>query len=416
MTESYFLNVMITILLALGVCCIITIHLEAIRTIFQSFCAIFYVPLERIYNYLRSVAQRVRAWIAGQLKTECTEPNETPVYFIIGAIVYSLLTVIFLYCDWGMLVLTLGGWGMDLPKFQLYETSTMTAAAIISVSVFWGAMFADAAGWTHLTPYIRNSNISTKRFLKWLSVTIFVFCIAICSSMAIWRQDSLMKNMSPLNVSEATAAQENLITVDNALTSGKATADSNLKDDTARTSTNGNANEDRDLMERISNAIFMYIPAVIAALCSISGGFSFVNCCYLLKYILVLAITMGAALITLPFIFLCWMLITMLNGIFGFLRAILDFLASLGASFMRLFGWRPEYGIANQPILASAGNAAAPHPATPAPDNGINDPRSDQAGNNDTHAAEQLPGETNNRPTNTASNNDVGFNPFSRRS
>jgi len=397
MAESFGVRVLVVLGMALGFCCLLAALLEQFRITFQGFIAMWYSPLAEIASYLKNKAQGLKAWITAQLKAECTEPSDSPVYLIIGAVLYTLMFAVFAYCDFSLLVLTLAAWGMDMPKFQLPEAATMTAAALILISFFWGAIFADASGWTHLTPYLKKAGKTTKAVMKFLAVLIVLICMLMGGAMAVWRQDSLLKNMTPLEASDVAAGQENLITVD-----GSANVKPALPDNMVKSPENSASAQHQDGLGRFSDMAFLIVPAGITALCFISTFFAGIQCHHLLKYLLLAVVGIGGAVTILPVLFVFWLTTRLISGLNAFGRLVIDLLASIGAIVLRPFGWKDASN--NNQRTTAQDSRFAPSGGT-----GDNDPRD---GKNQNPGAQQKTDES--KPTGTAQ--DMGFNPFGRRS
>ena len=150
---SIWIHIGATVLLAAGVCCFVAAFADPIRMVFSSLFTVFYRPLSVVSQRTSTYVQGVKTWISGQLADEAEQEGDGPVYYIIGSIIYSILTALFILCDLGMVVLTAEAMGMEKASFALpIDTSTLTASTLVTTSLFWGAIFFDLIGVTHWRP------------------------------------------------------------------------------------------------------------------------------------------------------------------------------------------------------------------------------------------------------------------------
>ncbi len=137
--NTVWLHITLGILLFLGVCCFIAVFAESVRQMLSGFFTIFYRPLSMIQERTWTYIQNVRTWILSQLEDESEREGEGPLYYIIGSVLYTILTVLFILCDFGMIVLTAEAMGLDKSYVQLpLDTSTLTAATLVTTSLFLG--------------------------------------------------------------------------------------------------------------------------------------------------------------------------------------------------------------------------------------------------------------------------------------
>src|SRR4030042_3875324 len=119
MTENVFMNLAFGILVGLGVCCLVASFSQAVRVMLSSLFAVAYRPISQIRERTLYYVQAIKPWILRQVENESERKEDGPLYSIIGSILYSVLTGLFMLCDFGMIVLTVQAMGMDEPTFHL---------------------------------------------------------------------------------------------------------------------------------------------------------------------------------------------------------------------------------------------------------------------------------------------------------
>ena len=332
MTESTFwVNLLLWALLGLGVCCLLAVLSESVRAMFASIFAIFYRPFSQIQERTSAYLQRAKDWLLQQLEDESDRKGDGPIYFIVGSVLYSLLTALFVLCDFGLIVLTVQAMGMDEPGFQLpVDTSTLTAATLVTAGLFWGAILFDLLGVTHLAPWRKRLSGGIRKLLIALAIFFVAMAVAIAVFMTYWRGVSLNEF-----VREAQAAPSDFLTVDQGALS---TANGEGVD---LGMSQGDFLGDEDVPEVDSSSDWI----VLATLMGISGislastAFSMVGLAILAKFVILLVISLGALLL-LPVVFAAWLVSLLLNLLFSAVQSILDFFIEIGNRFLRLFGRR----------------------------------------------------------------------------
>lgn len=328
----FWVNLVLGALFALGCCCVLALFSQPIRVMFSSLFAIFYRPfsqiLERTSGYLRSA----KAWILRQVEDESDRKGDGPLYFIIGAVLYTLLTALFIMCDFGMIVLTVQAMGMDEFSFELpMDTSTLTAATLVTTSLFWGAILFDLLGVTHLAPWRRSLSERNRKLFMGISIFFVAMTVFLGVSMAYWRGISLNQF-----VPEAEAAPAEFSFIDQGslnLSSGDGVdmggSQADLIDD------------ELPLLDTSSDWIILASLMGISGLSLASTAFSMVGLGIMAKFTILLVICLGTLLL-LPICFTSWLFSTLLDLIFNFIQRILDVFVQVGSALLGLFGWRQD--------------------------------------------------------------------------
>ncbi len=376
MGESLLFKVLVYGALAAAGCCLIALCAQALRAVVVSLFSIFYQPFLSMNRACTDWMRRFVAWLRTQVADESARPGDGPAYYFIGAILYTILSTIFVLCDFGMVALTAEAMGMDRAGFKLpVDTSTLTALALVTSALFWGSIILDLTGVTHIGPWRKISSTGGRRFLMALSVVMIILAVGLLVGMAYWRGDILAQ----LFTSEAHAATpEQFIpaagTVEPGMEIGTESVEAEVIED------------EGPVVNDVSRRVLIATLMGIAALTTISTVFSGWGVVALIKFILLLA----ACLTVLPLLgvgaFGSWLCTSLLNGIAAFVQAVIDLLVQLGNRILGLFGYKPA---AVEPATAPAG------------------PESVAQAQGDGGAQGQAAG--------PESQEDTGFNPFQRR-
>lgn len=375
---AFWVHTGLVILSVLSACCIIAAFADPIRTMLSSFFLVFLRPFsiiqERTLTYLRSV----KTWMLQQIKDESEREGDGPLYYIIGSVLYSILTAFFILCDYGMIVLTAEGMGLDKASVQLpIDTATLTAATLVTTSLFWGAIFFDLLGVTRLAPWRKSLSITARRIFMGISVFFFASSIFVGISMAYWRGHMILKF-----VPEAEASLTDTAILDEG---GLNLSEGNGVDISAIPAENMT---DADLQPIETNTNWIVYASLmgISGLSIASTAFSMVGLVIMAKFVILLAIGI-CALPLLSVTFFAWLISTLLNLIFNAVERVLDFFVNIGSSILRRFGRQPNDSSNVQSFPTETNNTGRP----------------DDADNKTTQPETGL---------NTV---DPGFNPFSRR-
>ena len=350
-----WIHIILGILLAASACCALALFGDSIRRAVASFSAIFTGPLAAVQaNCARWVAA-VRGWLAGQVADENDRKEDGPVYFIIGAVVYSILTLVFMFCDWGMIILTAEGMGLDTARFELpMDTSSLTATTLVTAALFWGSVFFDALGVTRIAPWHKAFSPAGRRVIIAVSLAFLILAVAIAGVMAYWRGD-MLAGLVP----EAEAG-----TTESGIEAGGldlGTAASGFSAVTAGPETT-EAQFSPDALRRQEQMVKFSLVG-LAVLSGGSTAFSMVGVMKLAKFVILAAI----GITSLPLLFvqgLTWLLVTVLNFFLNAIYFVIEVPMNIGTAILRAFGVKPVDPGATAPIsgdpAGAVGNAAAP--------------------------------------------------------
>jgi hypothetical protein len=330
---AFWIHVGLYTLLGLALSCLLALSSQQVRMMFSSFFTIFDRPVSIIHERTLYYVRTVGAWALKQLEEESDRKGSSPIYFIIGATLYTLLTALFLLCDFGMIVLTAQAMGMDNPTFQLpIDTSTLTAATLVTTSLFWGAILFDLLGVTHLAPW---RNALTERYRRILMVISFFFVamsVFVGGAMA-WERGRILNQLIP----EAEASQADFTSMeqggldmydgDNS-NIGQVYADPNL-----------------DLLpeDSLSGWVVLVAMTGISVLSMSSSALSIVGLGIMAKFVILLVISFVSFVLLLPVSFTTWLISAILNWIFNFVQAVIDFLIHIGGMILAPFGWTEHH-------------------------------------------------------------------------
>jgi hypothetical protein len=239
---------------------------------------------------------------------------------------YTILTVIFLLCDFGMIVLTAEAMGMDTGSFQLpVDTSTLTAATLVTAGLFWGSIILDLLGVTHIGPWKKTLSPRQIKLLMAVSVFFIALTLAILVALAIYRYGSLLQ----IQVSEAHAATIESIEPNSVVEIG------------ANQSPSFSAVATQQPQADSSQVLLLGILMGIAALSGASTVLSAVGIVIFCKFIVLLFIAvMALPLLTAAFI--TWLCSRVIDLIAFWVQMLISLFIHYGNSFLSLFGWRPE--------------------------------------------------------------------------
>ncbi len=330
---SIWIHIVLFIILGIGFCCFVAAFAESIRMMFMGFMNVFYRPLFIIQERTTLWLSTVKTWLLKQLEDESERKGDGPIYYIIGSVIYSILTVCFIMCDFGMIVMTAEAMGLDEASVQLpIDTATLTAATLVTTSLFWGALFFDLLGVTRLAPWKKSLTAGFRRTFMVLSVLFFTISLFVGVSMAYWRAymttdfasddetsvtAGLNDDLGGLVVSQASSMEVNDIQMNPAMVEEPSTG------------------------ERSTNWVIYACLIGISGLSISATAFSVVGLIILLKFIILILIFLGI-LPLLPVAFAAWLLSTILNLAFNAIERTVDFFIQVGSSILRRFGWQPS--------------------------------------------------------------------------
>ena len=213
--SRFWIHFGIWLVSGLGLCCLMARVSRQLRLAVSSLFAVFYAPLNNTQQRASDFLRDFYAWLSGQLGQEAVNNGDSPVYFIIGSFFYTTLTVLFVLCDFGLIVLTFQAMGMDAADtFEFpVDTSTLSAGTLICSALFWGLILGDLFGVTHLGPWKKALSQRQQLALGIISALMIsaVILLAVCGG--LWRSDSL-EQVARLNAEQSSPGQTQLFSKD----------------------------------------------------------------------------------------------------------------------------------------------------------------------------------------------------------
>lgn len=372
--SAIWLHVALAAVSVLSLCCIMALLAQELRTVFRAFFGIFYGPISQIRERLARYLQSAQKWLLAQIADESDRAGDGPLYFIIGSVLYTLLTVLFILCDFGMVVVTLQAMGMEDVKVELpMDTSTLTGATLVTTALFWGAILFDLLGVTRLAPWRKNLSEFNRRLFIGIAVFFVSVTVFIGGAMAYWRGWSLL-DVPSAHAAPAFMAENHKAGLSFGETAGGAAWQGI-----------GGVVADDDFFPPDDSHRWV----VLATLTGISGvslastAFSMVGLGIMVKFAILLVITLGTTCL-LPVSFCSWLATALLNGINFAIESVLDFFVAVGNGVLGLFRGRSRSN--PEPV-------PSPPPASP--------------------QAEEVPAAFRSEAQSVST--DPGFNPFDER-
>ncbi|OPX19285.1 MAG: hypothetical protein BZ151_10040, partial [Desulfobacca sp. 4484_104] len=315
-------------------------------------------------------------------------PGDGPIYYIIGSIVSVLFSALFVLCDGSLVNLSLEGMGVDQSKVTLpLDATTLSAGAVLFSALFWGMVFFDLIGATHLFPFRKKLSVFWRRLFIGVSVLMAGLGLTIVVALGWWRAHSL------LTVPEVQAAMVDTGTVGGG--SGLEVAGENGVD-LGEIETGGCPAvlpDDRDLSPSPLEARVIHLVLEgIPFLSYISSAFCCVGALVFVKFFILLVVVMVSTVLLWPLFCVSSLLTLVINGIAVFVTAALDWLIGFGEMLLGLFNWQPPSA------EAASGSVVESEPA-----------------NEPVDAAVEVTSAGGNGQGSDSLDDDPGFNPFARR-
>jgi len=340
-----WINIVLFILLSLGIFCFVAAFADSIRMMFSGVFSIFARPFSIIQERTSSYLNNIKIWILKQLEDESEHEGDGPVYYIIGSILYSILTVFFILCDFGMILLTAEAMGLDKVSIELpLDTSTLTAVTLVTTSLFFGMLFFDLVGVTFLTPLRKSLSVGFRRTFMALSVFFFLSSVFIGVSMAYWRGYTTVQFIPE---AEASVSNMDLSRQDGLnISEGGGIALSGMESSII-------SEEEMPPMDTSKNWIVYACLMGISGLSISATAFSVVGLVILFKFLILMFVAI-CALPLLPVTFVTWFISLILNLVFNAIERVIDFFVQVGNAILRFFRWHPADSV-NQAVSEGTG-------------------------------------------------------------
>jgi len=157
-------------LIAVGVLVLLVLlgqHSQAVGSLLS---AILAVPATLIH-VLHDWADRLSAWLIDQARMIVTRAEEPPEgtwigMVVIGTLIAAVALAVVFYTDLQLMLMTLPFLGFAMEAFPMpEEAATIVAMSMIALTVYWGEVFCESAGFTRVTPIARRSRRERYWFL-----------------------------------------------------------------------------------------------------------------------------------------------------------------------------------------------------------------------------------------------------------
>jgi len=165
--------------------------------LFVIICGLFHRSLRRILTELFAPARDqldvmstwtqarivgVRNWINTYFQGEETDKPNLRVSYLIGAVVFTVLMVVFILADFFVTLLTVQGLMGNSKEMHLpVSLDFMVGASLICSAIFWGLVLFDLVKTTRIAPWERMSKLTRHIYL--VASILFLFLAASLASL-----------------------------------------------------------------------------------------------------------------------------------------------------------------------------------------------------------------------------------------
>ena len=320
-------------------CCLLSLLKNEFRETHNHFFSIFSQPLKHIFEWILNLLQSVKSWLKGQIDNECTERGQSPIYLILGSIIMAVLTVIFILCDWGQMVLTYQAMGLEKANTYLpVDTTTLVASALVSAGLFWGIILCDLGKLTHLGPWRKAS----PRIRKLLLVAS-IFFIILAAFLAIIGGNFRAESLQQIFTSEEQASHIKPLTLDSSGKLGGFNLGGSLE---SLSNVDDSFTIDPSTLWNIKVS---FMGIAFLSICT--SAVSMVGLAMAGKFLFLAAIALICILASIV-TFLIWALYNVINHIEKFSNSLLDIFIACGDLILQVFGKKPNFHIFNPKGLA----------------------------------------------------------------
>ena len=180
---------------------------EELRNILASLAALCFGLTARIQRALTSAITWLRDWSLAQVANEHGGQGGGPMYYIIGATISTMITVLLIAADLGVITLTVQALGFEETNIELpFDSTLVISISIICSAIFWCIVLFDVAGVTHLGPWggLRGDSFFTS-WIVWCAIAGLATALLIVTLMAGFRVE-VMDQLAKLEASTPTHA------------------------------------------------------------------------------------------------------------------------------------------------------------------------------------------------------------------
>ena len=292
-------------------------------------CMMFvYSPLQMIMEWCRNGQQAIRTWVRDQVHGESpNQANRHHIMWIFGALIYTVLTVIFLTCELGVLAQTYESLGLSANLLTETSPGTLMAIATWTAAIAWGLFLFDVLGVTHLAPWMGNFSPVVRR--AFIGICILGTITAVTSQFLLgyYRTDITVHEVMPsaqVSQAEIAPAAEGGDDIDAAI--------ARLQESVAATA------------QSYAPPSWIPLAAFLCANASVIGAglVSFNGALPLVKWIILFCITAAGFLPLVIIGGISSMLLAMIDRMHAILQIVLDMAIDQGQAILGLVGWQPK--------------------------------------------------------------------------
>ncbi|KAB2889232.1 MAG: hypothetical protein F9K32_13480 [Desulfobulbaceae bacterium] len=311
-------------------------------------CMMFvYSPLQMIMEWCRNGQQAIRTWVRDQVHGESpNQVNRHHIMWIFGSLIYTVLTVIFLTCELGVLAQTYESLGLSANLLTETSPGTLMAIATWTAAIAWGLYLFDVLGVTHLAPWMGNFSPIVRG--TFIGICILGTITAVTSQFLLGYYRTGIAVHEVIPSAQLAQAEERVPAAE-----GGDDIDATI----AR------------LQESVAATAQSYVPPawipLAAFLCAnaaiIGAGLvSFNGALPLVKWIILFCITAAGFL---PLVItggISSMLLAMIDRMHAILQTVLDMAIDQGQAILGLAGWQPKERQIETAAPAGSANESAP--------------------------------------------------------
>lgn len=334
------------VLAVIGGLCWLGANRDSVTRLNTCCMMLVYSLLQMVMEWCRNGQQAIRTWVRDQVLGESpNQANRHHIMWIFGALIYTVLTVIFLTCELGVLGQTYDSLGLSANLLTETSPGTLMAIATWTAAIAWGLFLFDVLGVTHLAPWMGNFSPVVRG--AFIGICILGTITAVTSQFLLgyYRTDITVHEVIPgaqAAQAEMSPAAENGDDIDAAIAS--------LQESVATTA------------QSYAPPVWIPLAAFLCANAAVIGAglVSFNGALPLVKWIILFCITAAGFL---PLVIaggISSMLLAMIDRMHAVLQTILDMAIDQGQAILSLFGWQPKERLAESITPAVSATESAP--------------------------------------------------------
>ena len=326
-TIPFAFQVGIALVSGLAIVCICGLFVHHLREIFGTFFALLLRPLLLINNSLEKFWRGVRDFYRGQFSMQGSLDLQSVFFQFIGATLYTLFFLAFIFSEFHLLALSLVAAGIDAGHFSPpIGAGALTAFAVIASILFFGAVICDLIGITKTAPWRESLNEKWRKYLLYVTFLSLGLSLFVTGSMGLFRGKIIAdESLNPTSYSQSLPFSSGL-------------------SDSSTGFMSGNYGPATQFPSETTGGFYYWIPVLaniaIPILVLIGGVFSSWGLVTLIKFIMLMA----GFIIMAPlgiFLIASNLFMNIIDRLYQFIDAIFQFIAAMGHRFMGLFGWKP---------------------------------------------------------------------------